>query len=133
MRPDELAPEVAALIRDRIQSYEALRALLLLHAEGSARSAEELSAELNLSGSSMASALESLARQQLLEATGASGSRAQYRYASGAHDATVGALVQAYSQQPIAVIRLLAASSIGRIRADALRAFADAFVLRKAK
>ena len=131
MRPDELSPEVAALIRDRIESYEALQALLLLHAEHSLQSAEELSARLKLSSSSMGTALESLVRQQLLTRTECSGSNPKYRYAGGPNDATVSGLALAYSQQPIVVIRLLAASSIERIRADALRAFADAFILRK--
>jgi len=133
MRPDELSPEVSTLIRDRIESYEALKALLLLHAERGLQSAEEVAAHLNLSGSSVATALASLAQQQLLTRSDSSGTAPKYRYAEGPHDATVVALALAYSQQPIAVIRLLAASSIERIRADALRAFADAFVLRKGK
>lgn len=132
MRPDELSPEVAALLRERIESYEALQGLLLLHAERIPRSAAELSARLKLSSASMAPALESLVRHGLASVEPL-GPGVGYRYASDGHGAAVSALVHAYSQQPLAVIRLLAASSIERIRADALRAFADAFVFRKRK
>ena len=133
MRPEELSPEVAELIRDRIESYEALQALLLLHGERGLQSAEEVSARLNLSVGSVVTALASLKENQLLTCSDSSGSEPKFRYADGPHDAVVVALALAYSQQPIAVIRLLAASSIERIRADALRAFADAFVFRKGK
>lgn len=136
MLPEELSPEVAALIRGRIESYEALRALLLLHAERavqSAQSAAELSARLGLSGGSLHTALESLAGHRLLERTPSAGSAGGYRYASGDHDSVVAALAQAYSLQPLGILRLLAARSIERIRAEALRAFADAFVFHKDK
>ena len=127
-----LPADVQTLLRERISSYEQLHVLLLLFQDRTEWSAEALAAHFRLSTASMSATLSVLATQGL-DVPAHEVPEPRYRYASGVHDAAVEALGYTYREQPLAVIRLMAEQSIERIRADALRAFADAFLFRKGK
>lgn len=131
MDPALPAP-VQALLRERIGSYEHLHVLILLFADRTEWSAQALAAHFKLPTASISAALSVLVTHGLVVPTPEL-MEPKYRYASGVHDPAVEALVHAYQEQPLSVIRLLAEQSIERIRADALRAFADAFLFRKGK
>jgi len=127
-----LPTDVQELLRLRIGSYEQLHVLLLLFQGRAEWSVEALAAHLKVSADSASQALSALAAHGLV-ARASEPPEPKYRYASGRQDAAVEALVRAHQEQPLAIIRLLAEQSIERIRADALRAFADAFLFRKGK
>ena len=130
MEPESLSVEVQTLLRERIGSYEQLHVLLLLFKQRKEWSEDEITTEVRISRSEVAVTLSALVANQLISPSSAA-AEAKYRYLSGAHDAVVEELVRSYHERPIAIIRLLAGRSIERIRADALRAFADAFLFRK--
>ena len=131
--PASLPIEVEKLLRERIGSYEQLHILLLLFKSRRDWSPEELAAHVKLSTGAVSEALSALTVKNLVMLVSDLSPVSKYRYGAGAHDAAVEALVGAYQDQPIAVVRVLAQGSIERIRADALRAFSDAFLFRKGK
>ena len=128
-----LPADVHSLLRERIASYEQLHLLRLVFKDRRLWSVEQLAAESRLPAATVQSDLSALIAQQLVVSVPDVRCEAKYGYASGVHDATVQRLMQAYADQPISVMRSLAEQSIERIRADALRAFADAFLFRKGK
>ena len=127
-----LPADVQSLLREHVSSYEQLHILLLLFQERVDWSAEALAARFKLPVTSISAALSVLASHGLVIPT-SEPPDPKYRYASPMNEPAVEALVHAYQKQPLAVIRFLAEQSIERIRADALRAFADAFLFRKDK
>jgi len=127
-----LPADVQALLRERIGSYEQLQILLQLFEDRRAWSAQALAAHLRLSAALISDALAALVARGLV-AAGCELPEPDYRYASGRHDAAVAGLAKAYQEQPLAVVRMLTELSIERVRADALRAFADAFLFRRGK
>jgi len=128
-----LPTDVEQLLRERIGSHEQLHILLLLFRDRRNWSTAELATHFKLSTASVSEALSALTAQNLVVSASDLPQGPNYRYASGTCNTAVEALERAYQDQPIAVIRMLAQRSIERIRADALRAFADAFLFRKGK
>lgn len=125
-----LSAPVQALLRERIGSYEQLHVLILLFGDRTDWSAEALATHFKLPTGSISAALSALVTHGLVVPIPEL-PKPKYRYASDVHDPDVEALVHTYQEQPFAVMRLLAEQSIERIRAHALRAFADAFLFRK--
>lgn len=126
--------DVSALLRDHIDSFECLEVLLLLRRERAARTAEELSACLNMRAPLLDDALASLVRGRLVNTTHRS-SPTLYEYAHERldQDNVVGSLERAYREEPIEIMRLMSTNAIERLRTSTIRAFADAFVVRKDK
>jgi hypothetical protein len=126
--------DVRALLRDYIDSFECLEVLLLLRREGAAWTAEELSARLNIRAPLLDDALASLVRARLVESNHRN-SPALYTYAHERpiQNAVVGSLDCAYRQEPIEIMQLMSMNAIERLRTRTIRAFADAFVVRKDK
>ena len=58
-----------------------------------------------------------------------------YTYADedSARDAIIGSLERLYRDEPIQIMQLMSANAIERLRTSTIRAFADAFVVRKDK
>ncbi|HVN45004.1 MAG TPA: hypothetical protein VMT66_07105 [Steroidobacteraceae bacterium] len=133
MQPDSLRIEVQSLLRECIGSYEELHLLLLLFKERREWSRDELAVHGKFSPASVSLAIAALVARGLVAAAPEAGPEPKYRYAAGVQDAAVDELVRAYREQPVAILRILAEGSIERIRAGALRAFADAFLFRKGK
>lgn len=130
----KLPDDVQVLLREHIECFEELHLLLLLVTERREWSVQELMSRLRLSQPSVATALASLLSHGLVSLAAPAGhSSPSYRYASGAHDLAVATLARVYHDHPIAVMRLMGTLSIERIRADAMRAFVDAFLFRKGK
>jgi DNA-binding MarR family transcriptional regulator len=139
---DRLPDEVRALLRERIESYEELEALLALERlRGTGRTAEELSGAVHVDVPLIERALRSLEARALIERRAPSAQnsalRPEPRYfyapASTQLDSAVRALAMAYAEQPIPIIKIMSENAIQRLRTGAARAFADAFILRKDK
>lgn len=116
--------EVAAFIAKHVDSVVQLEGLLLLAADsGRDWSADEVARELRIETSWAEAQLDLLSGQALLERAGG-----RFRYAprdAGTHAAIAG-LAKAYAERRVTVISLIFAKP-----ADNLRAFSEAFRLRK--
>jgi len=137
-----LPDDVRALLREHIESYEELEALLALERlRGNGKTVDELGASVHVGAPLIERALRSLEARSLIECRAcAAGDRAQqserryfYAPASPELDGAVRALAKAYAEQPIPIIKVMSENAIQRMRTGAARAFADAFILRKDK
>jgi hypothetical protein len=126
--------EVCAFLRDHIDSFESLEVLLLLRRERTACTAEELCRRLKTRAPLIDDALAVLVRARLVNTTDQN-MWALYTYADedSARDAIVGALERVYRDEPIRIMQLMSTNAIERLRTSTIRAFADAFVVRKGK
>lgn len=134
--PDRVPDDVRALLSERIESYEELEILLALErARGSGKTPEELSTTLRVGASLVDPALRALELHGLIAHRSAPEREARYLYepATPALDGAVRALAKVYREQPIPIIRLMSENAIQRVRTGAVRAFADAFILRREK
>ncbi len=117
-----------------VDSYEQLEILLLLHRErASPWTAAQVAGALKISLAAAASSLDELEGRRLLSATG--GSERSHRYAPadpGSAD-VVDRLARAYEERRVAVIDLMSANAMSRIRRSALRTFAEAFRVKWTK
>jgi hypothetical protein len=137
MPPDEIPDllevpdDVRALLRERIESYEQLEMLFALRNDRREQSPAEMSARFGIDRTLAASALAELQTHGLAQSRGRDPERYRYAPASPALDQAVGHLARLYIEQPIGVLKILTANAIRRVRTGALRAFAEAFILRK--
>jgi hypothetical protein len=129
----DLPAEVQALLYDHIESYEQLEILLLLRLEAAESWSEEhISSRLNISPTLTAAALSALRLSGVVKLRG-EWPRYEYAADTPAIDDAVNMLVAIHSTHRFEIIKLMSANAIRRMRTGALRAFADAFVLRKDK
>lgn len=130
----EIPDDVQALLRDHIESYEQLEILLLLRREvGKTWAAERIGERLGISASLAADALAALRSSRLVAAQDEPETRYAYAPEKAALEETVSRLASDYASARIEIIKLMSANAINRVRTGALRAFADAFVIRKDK
>lgn len=131
MRPTEVPSLVQAFVLEHIESYEQLEILLLLRLEATESWSElRISERLGLSVTLTADAVTALIAHGLVKRQG-EGPRCVFAPRSEALDEAVTALGQSYTLQRLEIVKLMSANAIKRMRTDALRAFAEAFVLRK--
>lgn len=129
-----ISDEVSAFLREYIDSYECLEVLLLLRRERTAWTAEALCTRLETRTPVIDDALAFLVRGRLLKTAGRKlGALYAYAGEDSAKDAIVSSLECAYRDEPIKIMQLLSSNAIERMRTGAIRAFADAFTLRKHK
>jgi len=132
MAESTLPSDVQAFLHDRLESYEQLEVLLLLRTRRSDTwTPSAVGAELHMPELVAQQALEALCQQGLLSAALPDGQVFRYRPESAELDALVERLAEGYSHQRIEVVRLMTANAIERLRARALRTFANAFILGK--
>jgi hypothetical protein len=133
MSRDEVSSEVAAFLRAHVESYEELEALLMLH-RNRARvwSPRAIATTIGASESDVLSALDALVRRGLVLRVAAP-ERTEYKFiADGVASDLVARLAEAYTNDPIGVMRLMSANAIARVRSD-LHAFSDAFLIGRRK
>ena len=129
----DLPEDVRAFLRLRIESHEQLELLQLLQREPARRwSPKELGERLHLSPElaeveAQALAAVGLADGSTIESTVHYG----YYQADPATKAIVERVLELYHTQPVQIMKLMSTTAIERVRTAALRAFADAFVLKK--
>jgi len=124
---------IRAFLRAHIDSFESLEILLLLRRERAACTAEELCRRLKTRAPLVDDALASLVRARLV--TAARNEQTLYAYADEGpfRDATVDSLERIYRDEPLRIMQLMSANAMERLRTSTIRAFADAFVVRKDK
>ena len=129
-RQGEIPADVRAFIAEYLDSVVQLETLLMLHnAPERQWPAEEVARELRIDKAWAEGQLESLCEQELAAWAEADGVR-YYRYgpAAAATRGAIDGLAKAYAERRVTVISLIFAKP-----ADSLRAFSDAFRLRKDK
>ena len=127
-REQEIPPEVRAFIADNLGSVVQLETLLLLHADPSREwTADEVASNLRIDRNWAEGQLETLCEEKLADCHRDPPPR---RYRFGPADAkvrtAVDGLAKAYAERRVTVISLIFAKP-----PDTLRAFSDAFRLRK--
>lgn len=127
-----LPRDVEELLRERIETFEELEILLVLYANTAGEwTAEAVAQRLGAATSDVAEALEHLRRAELVSSE-QQGETTVFRYRPGspALDTTVALLAAHHGHDRLDVIRALNANAIERVRTGAIRAFADAFVVK---
>lgn len=124
---------IRAFLRDYIDSFESLEILLLLRRERTACTADELCRRLETRTPMIDDALVSLVRARLINADQSVLTLYTYADKDPARDAIVGSLERIYRDEPIQIMQLMSTNAIERLRTSTIRAFADAFVVRKDK
>jgi hypothetical protein len=126
-----ISSAIEAALSSWIASHEALQALLLLQREADrVWRAEDVAAALHIEGTLASRTLRALADGGLL-ALDAGASPPAYRYSPAGPElaALVDELREAWFNQPLEIIRIMNSKAISRTRTEAIRAFADAFIL----
>jgi hypothetical protein len=113
-------------LADYVEGYEELATLVALHAAGGEASAVELGAATRLRPSALAEVIERLARAGVVRTSGE-------HVALAIDDPRLAELAALYRNDPVAVLTMMNALAIERVRLGATRAFADAFVIRRNK
>lgn len=124
---------VRIFLRDYIDSFESLEVLLLLRRERTACTAEELCSRVKTRAPLIDDALASLVRARLVNTDQDVLMLYTYADEDSARDAIVGSLERVYRDEPLQIMQLMSANAIERLRTSTIRAFADAFVVRKGK
>ncbi len=124
----ELSPRVRELLEKRVDSFEKLELVLLLHhARERTMAVPALADKLRLS--------REVARRLVVELRAASlvdftyGGMVQLLPSSQLDQVVLDEVIRAYGDDPIQIMRLLSEIALNRIRTLASHAFADAFVL----
>lgn len=134
MSDDELPQEVRALLYDRVDSFEQLDVLVLLHADPDAAwTCRRAASRLGFESSAAATALEALASRGLLETQCTSPPTYRFGPADAATRSAVERLVGLLEARRHEVAALIGSYAMKRVRDSASRAFADAFILGKRK
>jgi predicted ArsR family transcriptional regulator len=131
MDPDEIEEDVRAFLRTHIESYEQLEVLVAMHqARDVAWIAEEIAAKVRVPVMAATEVLDGLVLQGVLELSTRSpvptyrlGSRDRARADLAAR------VARAYVERRLAVIKLMNANALERMRVSALARFSDAFLL----
>ena len=124
----EIPEDVRALLRACVGSYEELEVLLLLAREpGDCVTASAVADRVRAPVPVVAAALGTLVDAGLVEA-GPDGATFRYLPSTGL-GAAVTRLVEEARENPVAIIRVMSANAIERIRMSAVNMFAEAFVL----
>jgi hypothetical protein len=125
--------DVQAFLRNRLESYEQLEILLLLRARRAESWAQDtVAAELHMPEPVADHDLRALCRQGLLSAAVAPDALGfRYRAETPEVATLVDKVAAAYADHRIEIMRLMTTNAIERMRAGALRTFANAFVVGK--
>jgi len=127
----ELPEDVRTLLRTRVETLEQLEILRLVHSEPNMNwSLAELGERLRIAAPLVAGAVKALQSGGLI-ACPTAGAGSVYSPADPAIKAAAERLLQEYRERPMRIMQLISTYAIERVRTAALRAFADAFVIRK--
>ena len=126
-RQEDIPPEVRAFIAENLGSVVQLETLLLLHAALDREwTADDVAASLRIDRKWAEGQLEVLCAEKLAECSEGPPRRYRFGPADPKQRGAVDALAKAYAERRVTVISLIFAKP-----PDTLRAFSDAFRLRK--
>jgi predicted transcriptional regulator len=131
-----LSEGLQAFLHDSISSYEELEALLLLvGASHRSWTDDELAEALKVQVERIEPALDALASVEGLLAVDNQGGRRRFQYAPKNEllRQVVGELATAYVEQRLAIMQLMSANALNRVRSAAIRGLANAFRVQRPK
>jgi hypothetical protein len=130
---DSMSAGVRDLLENRVDSIEALEALLLLRRNvGQALGAEAIAQGLRLPPQHLEDALRRLEHGGLIQREEQAGSAVYTYNPKNEHLAeVVDRLAETYADSPVEIVRVLSVRALERVRAEAAKLFADAFVVRR--
>src|SRR5688572_11636355 len=132
--PETVPAAVRNFLSEHVESYEQLELLLLMrsppHKDWSFR---ELTARTQLPPDAVDEALAGLARAGCITRGRSSEGSARYAPRDGVQAAVIEDLAQQYQDNRLAIIKLMSANAIERVRTAAIHTFADAFVIGRKK
>jgi hypothetical protein len=131
--PSEL---LQAFLRDSIGSYEELEALLLLARENHRSwTASELADALKVQVDGITMALDELAAVEGLLDVDSEAAQRRFTYAPKSRllRQVVEELATAYADQRLAIVQLMSANALDRVRGAAMRRLANAFRIERPK
>jgi hypothetical protein len=132
MSDSSIPEDVRVLLREHMHSFEQLEALLLMRTDPTRDwSVEELAERLRISPALAEEAVKQLAASAIAEVSSLPGEVLRYRGPREDFRIRVDRLASVYEESHLEVIMLMSAHSIERMRTGAVRAFADAFVIRR--
>jgi DNA-binding MarR family transcriptional regulator len=129
----ELPEDVLALLRTRLETYEQIEVLQLLHSEPRGDwSPSRLSEHLHIDVPLVETAVNALQSGGLIQCSDPeAGRHSAYSPGHPTLKAAAERLLQEYRERPARIMQLISSYAIERVRTAAARAFADAFILKK--
>lgn len=130
-----LPHNVVTLLRERIESFEQLEILLLVHAERQRNwTAETVANALKITVAIATEALDHLCRKSLLDVR-VGNAQLLFRFAPAtpALDEDVAALAKVSRDRRVDVMSALSSNAVERMRTSTIRLFADAFLIGRGK
>jgi predicted ArsR family transcriptional regulator len=122
--------EVVDLMRRAVHTYEALDVLLLILRRGGGLTATDAAHALSIREDIAEPALRQLAEAGVIEQSSEDGS-VRHGDIRESLRPVVGRLADAYRDHRVDIVVIMNNQAVERMRSAALRAFADAFVLRR--
>ena len=130
---NEVPEAVRQLLREHVNGFEQLEILLLaVRDPGKSWTAEAVAAELRIDARVVEEALDELHDRGLF-ARGLAPRSYVYRPSSPSLDQAVRELVRIHGEDRLALMEVMCATALERLRTMTLRKFADAFRLRRPK
>ena len=132
---DDPSLKLREFLRDYVSSYEELEVLLLLAREARDWSAAELADELRAPVDMSAAAAEILVVVGGMVDTRSPAGQRRFVFAATTDElrAQVAELDRAYAERRLAVVQMMSANAVDRMRGAAIRRFADSFRLERPK
>ena len=125
-------PEIVdTLLRECVYTFDELEVLLFLQQHRTPRRAADVSAAVRLGDAETSAVLSALVERQLV-AVHAQDTLPTYTLAGGhpGREAALEALAAIAASSRLAIIRVMNANAVERLRTKAARAFSDAFLMR---
>lgn len=128
---ERLSPDLEHFVRDNVESIEQLQVLLLLHSDRKPWTIGEAAKALKMAPIAVEAALHHLVTRGLVREPVAVGGPFLYAAGREAVDSLVRALAVAREEQTAALTQFLTSMAMERMRQAMLRAFTEAFRLRR--
>jgi hypothetical protein len=132
--PDTLPESVRAFLRDHVESYEQLELLLFLRTHAADEwPISALAERVRFPAEELDDAVRGLVAAGCIAERTQPGRTLRYAPSGEGQAEAIDALAAAYAARPLAIIKLMNANAIERVRSAAMDTFADAFVLGRKK
>ena len=132
--PETLPASVHAFLRDHIESYEQLELLLFLREHAAVEwGIADVAERMRLPAEELEAAARSLLAAGCIAERTEPQRSIRYAPRDEGQSEAIDALAAAYAARPLAIIKLMNANAIERVRSAAIDTFADAFVLGRKK
>jgi hypothetical protein len=134
MSETDIPAAAVFLLRESVHTFEELETLAFLYGgRGTAWPESALAEALKIPVDAAREALLALESRGLAASEHAERQRYRYSAATIESEAAVGALVRAYHENRLGIVKLMSENAIHRMRTGAIRAFSDAFLIGRKK